>query len=100
MGEFTQENRRLQIDTPLGKDVVIITGFTGTEAISRPFGFQLDLIAENKTNVSFAKLLGQSVTVRLTLSPGTAVDLIKSLNDVLGAARGEQRGPQAGKHAH
>jgi hypothetical protein len=40
------------------------------------------------------------VTVRLTLSPGTAVDLIKSLNDVLGAARGEQRGPQAGKHAH
>jgi hypothetical protein len=40
------------------------------------------------------------VTVRLTLSPGTAVDLIKSLNDVLGAARGEQRGPQHGKHAH
>ena len=72
MGEFTQENRRLQIDTPLGKDVVVITGLTGTEAISRLFGFQLDLIAENKTNVAFDKLLGKSVTVHLDLPDDTS----------------------------
>ena len=72
MGEFTQENRRLQVDTPLGKDVVVITGLTGTEAISRLFSFQLDLIAENKTNVAFDKLLGKSVTVHLDLPDDTS----------------------------
>jgi len=72
MGEFTQENRRLQIDTPLGKDVVVIIGLNGTEAISRLFSFQLDLIAENKTNVAFDKLLGKSVTVHLDLPDDTS----------------------------
>jgi hypothetical protein len=40
------------------------------------------------------------ITSRLTLSPSAAVDLVKSLNDVLAAARGEKSAPQAVKHSH
>jgi len=64
---FTQENRVLKISTPLGKDVLLLQGFSGQEAISSLFHFHLDLLAENQTSVAFDKLLGQKVTVELML---------------------------------
>ena len=42
---YTQQNRAMQIATPLGENVLLLTGLRGAEAISRPFRFDLDLIS-------------------------------------------------------
>jgi type VI secretion system secreted protein VgrG len=70
MANYTQETRPMAVTTPLGKDVLLLVGFAGQEAISHLFDFQLDLIAENQTDISFDQLLGQKVAVRLTLPEG------------------------------
>ena len=62
---FTQENRKIGIETPLGADVVLLVGLSGREAISELFSFQLELVAENRTNVAFERLLGQKVTAQI-----------------------------------
>jgi type VI secretion system secreted protein VgrG len=36
---YTQNELQLSITTPLGADVLLLQGFTGTEAISQPFWF-------------------------------------------------------------
>ena len=64
---FSQENRVIKINTPLGKDVLLLRGFSGHEAISSLFQFHLDLIAENRQNVAFDKLLGQKVNIEVLL---------------------------------
>src|SRR5436853_3834 len=67
MPTYTQDNRPLSVRTPLGKDVLLLVGLTGHEAISRLFSFQLDLLAEDASKVKFDKLLGQKITVALKL---------------------------------
>jgi type VI secretion system secreted protein VgrG len=67
---YTQAGRRLKVTTPLGKDVLLLNGFSGHEAISRPFFFQLECVAENATTIAFDKLLGQKITVTLSLPGG------------------------------
>ena len=57
----------MAITTPLGPDKLLLVGFTGQEAVSRLFSFQLDMIAENDTDIAFDKLLGQKIIVRLNL---------------------------------
>jgi type VI secretion system secreted protein VgrG len=71
----TQENRPLKVTLPetVGKDVVVLlVGFTASEALSRLFSFHLDLLvkAANRTAFAFEKLLGQSITVELEV-PGS-----------------------------
>jgi type VI secretion system secreted protein VgrG len=67
---YTQENRLIAIDTPLGKDVLLLQGFTGHEAISRLFSFHLDLLSE-KNSISFEDIVGQKVSIRVTLFDGS-----------------------------
>lgn len=67
MSTYSQAKRPLAVTTPLGEDKLLLVGFSGQEAISRPFNFHLDLLAENKTQVEFDKLLGQKITVQLAL---------------------------------
>jgi type VI secretion system secreted protein VgrG len=69
MATYTQANRSLALTTPLGQDALLLERFQGTEAISTPFSFQLDLLAEQP--VPFDKVLGQkaSVTVRFRDRP-------------------------------
>ena len=67
--DFTQENRLLTIQTPLGKDVLLLTRFSGTEALSTPFSFELDLISQ-KRDVQFPDIIGKKVSVAVTLSDG------------------------------
>ena len=38
---YTQANRLIAIDTPLGEDVLLLRGFHGREAISRLFHFEI-----------------------------------------------------------
>ena len=67
---YTQQNRAMEVTTPLGADKLLLLSFTGQEAISRLFNFQLDLTAENEVDVAFDKLLGQKITTRLDLPDG------------------------------
>jgi type VI secretion system secreted protein VgrG len=67
MPGYSQKNRPMSVETPLGEDVLLLVGFSGHEAMSQLFSFQLDLWAEDPTNVKFDKLLGQNVTVKLKL---------------------------------
>jgi type VI secretion system secreted protein VgrG len=60
----------MAVQTPLGKDMLLLIGMTGQESLSQLFSFQLDLIAENTTVVAFEKLLGQKITVRVELPKG------------------------------
>jgi type VI secretion system secreted protein VgrG len=66
---YTQENRLIAIDTPLGQDVLLLQGFTGQEGISRLFSYQLNLLSED-SSLSFAGIVGQRVTLRIALADG------------------------------
>jgi type VI secretion system secreted protein VgrG len=70
-GGFTQTDRLISIETPLGQDKLLLRSFTGTEGISRLFHFNLDLASED-FNVDFDKIVGKSVTVRLLQSDGSS----------------------------
>ena len=63
---YTQENRLIAIDTPLGQDVLLLQSLTGREGISRLFSFQLDLASE-KESISFKDVVGHNVTIRVSL---------------------------------
>ncbi len=70
---YTQSGRRLKVKTPLGADVLLLNGFSGHEAISQPFSFQLQCVAENEKakSVVFDALLGQKVTIEVLMPGGT-----------------------------
>jgi len=63
---LTQENRLIAIDTPLGPDVLLLRGFTGHEAISRLFSFELDLLSVDP-EIKFEDIIGQKMTIRVRL---------------------------------
>jgi len=58
----------MEVTTPLGTDVLLLVSFTGQEGISRLFNFQLELLAENKSNIAFDKLLGHKITIRVDVT--------------------------------
>src|SRR5215467_793889 len=68
---YTQENRLIAIDTPLGADVLLLQGFTGHEGISQIFKFNLDLLSE-KNDIAFKDIIGQRVTITVLLSDGSS----------------------------
>ena len=57
---YTQDGRPLAVQTPLGKDKLLLRGINGQEGMSQLFSFQLEVLAENQTEVTFDKLLGQN----------------------------------------
>ncbi len=60
---YTQDNRPLAVSTPLGKDALLLEKFSGSEAISTLFRFDLQMLVEGKESIAFDKLLGQNVSV-------------------------------------
>ena len=67
---FTQENRLLKLDTPLGDDALLLQGLTGREGISQLFKFDLDLLSD-QNDIDFTDIIGQQVTIRVLLSDGS-----------------------------
>src|SRR5882672_10450285 len=61
---YTQENRIISLETPLGADTLLLQGFTGSEAISRMFRFHLDLLSENRS-IAFGDIIGKPVTIKI-----------------------------------
>lgn len=67
---WTQTDRLITLTTPLGQDTLLLAGFSGREAISELFSFHLDLLSEEAA-VDFSKIIGQNVTISVTLSDET-----------------------------
>jgi type VI secretion system secreted protein VgrG len=65
---YTQEGRLLSLNSPLGKDVLLLQGLNGHESISRPFTFHLDLLSENPS-ISYDQIVGQRVAISID-APG------------------------------
>ncbi len=59
-----QGDRWLSVDTPLGQDVLLISGLNGVERMSRPFEFRLDLLSQDGS-LKPSDILGKSVTVTI-----------------------------------
>ncbi len=66
MPGYTQENRLIQVATPLGPDVLLLQGFEGHEGVSRPFEFDLRMLSENRS-VSFEAVVGKKATIKIVL---------------------------------
>lgn len=64
--KYTQDNRLIAIETPLGKDELLLSRFSGSEGMSRLFQFELELFSENHA-IDFSKIIGQEVTIRLQI---------------------------------
>src|SRR5215472_9076822 len=81
---FTQAQRALRIDTPLGADVLLPRSVSGQEAISQLFRFQLELLSEDDS-ISFDAIVGKNVTLHIQ-----TMDSERSLNGFI--SRFSQRG--------
>ncbi len=67
---YSQENRFLELVTPLGPDVLLLTEFNGSESISTLFQYNLTMISENN-NIDFEEIIGQNVSVNISLLDGS-----------------------------
>lgn len=59
---FTQTDRALRIETPLGPDTLLLRSLSGQESISQLFRFQLELLSEDDT-ISYESIVGQNVSI-------------------------------------
>lgn len=61
-----QENRDIEVATPLGKDVLLLRHMTGFEGLGQLFKYELELVSE-KLDITPEDIIGQNITVRLNL---------------------------------
>lgn len=60
-----QDQRLLEVRTPLAPDTLVINGFSGAEAISGLFRFKLELLAAAGAQVQMKDLLGKAISVSM-----------------------------------
>ena len=64
MSHISQDNRLLSIESPLGKDELLLVSCTGSEYISDIFEYQLDLLSSN-LEIKPQDIVGQQVTIKI-----------------------------------
>ncbi len=64
---FQQQQRSISVATPLGKDAFLLEGFSGTEEMSRPSLFEVDLLSEDH-GIAPADIVGKPITVTVSES--------------------------------
>jgi len=64
VAELTQDGRTIGIETPLGKDVLLLLTLEGNEAISDTFSCRLQLIS-NQMNIPAKDVIGKKVDIWL-----------------------------------
>jgi type VI secretion system secreted protein VgrG len=67
---YSQDDRPMRLETPLGRDKLLLTGFSGQEELSRLFHFDLEVFADAADQVAFEDLIGKSVSVTMRLPEG------------------------------
>jgi type VI secretion system secreted protein VgrG len=81
-GTSTREDRLLAIDTPLGKDKLVLTELAGEEEISQPFLFTATMRSEDP-DIKPESLIGSKVTIwikRETTEPVPISGMVRSLS--------------------
>jgi type VI secretion system secreted protein VgrG len=68
---YSQDHRLIAVETPLGKDVLLLQELTGYEGISRLFSYELDLLAHDNDSITFKDILGKKVSIALHLPDET-----------------------------
>ena len=66
---ITQNNRLVQVDSPLGGDVLLLQSMEGSEELGRLFHYELDLTSEDRA-ITFDQLLGKPMGLTLELYDG------------------------------
>lgn len=61
---LTQSDVVAELTTPLGKDVLVLTQFTGVEGLGELFDYHIDAVSE-RGDINFDAALGKSCTVKL-----------------------------------
>ncbi|MHC6225670.1 type VI secretion system Vgr family protein [Pseudomonas sp. X10] len=67
---ITQNNRWVQVDSPLGEDVLLLQSMEGSEELGRLFHYELDLTSEDPA-IKFDQLLGKPMGLALELYDGS-----------------------------
>ena len=70
MPAYSQDTRRIVIDTPLGDDVLLLSSFVGHEEMSRLFNFEVELLSE-KESISPNSIVGKNVTMSVMFADGS-----------------------------
>jgi type VI secretion system secreted protein VgrG len=81
-GKLTQDKRIAELTTPLGKDVLVMSSFNGTEGLGELFEYTLEALSEDE-NIDFDKAIGQACTVKLLAYQGK----VRFFNGILTLAR-------------
>jgi type VI secretion system secreted protein VgrG len=66
VGGYTQENRPLNVNTPLGENVLLLERFSGTEGIHKLFEYNLTMVSESQS-LDLTGLLRKPVTIGVRL---------------------------------
>lgn len=69
MSEFSQADRFIWVETPLGEDVLLLAGFSGVESVSSPFEYTLELLSTDP-GIKAEDILQKEVTIKMRLSNG------------------------------
>ncbi|HZF11281.1 MAG TPA: type VI secretion system tip protein TssI/VgrG [Thermoanaerobaculia bacterium] len=67
MATYAQAALQATLETPLGKDKLLLRSFSGEEKISGLFHFELEMRSEDP-DVDFSQIVGKSATITLYLS--------------------------------
>ncbi len=67
MPAATQENRQLTVTSPLGKDKLLLSSFSGREEMSRLFVYQLDILSP-EDHIPPQRILGKNITFGVRLA--------------------------------
>ena len=70
MGSYTQDDQPLAIETPLGKDALLLDSFEGEESLGGLFIFQLTCLSVDDT-FDDTKIVGKQVSFRVDKGDGT-----------------------------
>jgi len=67
MADYTQAGRPLKVGTELGDDVLLLTGFSGEEAVSAPFRFNVDMLSADDS-IDPDSMLRSPITLSIQLT--------------------------------
>ncbi|HVK93143.1 MAG TPA: contractile injection system protein, VgrG/Pvc8 family, partial [Noviherbaspirillum sp.] len=66
---LSQHARLISIETPLEAGALLVDSFTGQEAMSAPFRFDIDCLATS-AHYALTSLIGEEISLRLLLANG------------------------------
>lgn len=68
MGNYTQDNMPMRVSSPAGTDALLLEQLTGSEGLSTPFEFTLDMLAPD--TVQSSAVLGKAMGVTVDVPGG------------------------------